>query len=115
MLTPFCRCCGFTDHPESERPVAWELFRQLSRGTARRAGHAPRARPGPQLPGEELKGKSAALLRHVADHATADAEALERFTVGDLRIDTDGQAVHAIVQGILRRTGFLDQPRAAKE
>jgi hypothetical protein len=63
---------------------------------------------GPLISGDELKGQSAALLRHVADEATADAEAVES-AIGDLRIDTDGRPVHNIAQEVLRRTGLLDR------
>jgi hypothetical protein len=64
---------------------------------------------GPLIPGDDLKGQSAALLRHVADEATTDAEALESAAIGDLRVDTDGRAVHDIAHEILRRTGLLDR------
>lgn len=60
------------------------------------------------MPGDELKGQSSALLRHVADDATADAEALESAAIGDLRIDTDGRPVQNIAQEILLRTGWPD-------
>ena len=44
-------------------------------------------------PGDPLTGQPAAHLRMVAEQATADAEALERSGLGDLRIDTDGLSV----------------------
>lgn len=58
------------------------------------------------IPGDELKGRSAAELREVADRAAADAEALDRTAVGDLRVDTDGRPVPDIVEEILQRTGW---------
>jgi broad-specificity NMP kinase len=61
---------------------------------------------GPDIPADELKGQPAALLRHIADRAAADAEALETTSVGDLRIDTNGRPVQDIVQEVLFATGW---------
>ncbi|HEY7263221.1 MAG TPA: hypothetical protein VH589_17250, partial [Trebonia sp.] len=44
-------------------------------------------------PGDPLTGQPQAHLRLVAERAAADAEALERSGLGDLRIDTDGLSV----------------------
>jgi len=44
-------------------------------------------------PGDPLAGQPEAHLRLVAERAAADAEALERSGLGDLRIDTDGLSV----------------------
>jgi hypothetical protein len=44
-------------------------------------------------PGDPLTGQPEAHLRLVAERAAADAEALERSGLGDLRIDTDGLSV----------------------
>ena len=44
-------------------------------------------------PGDPLTGQPEAHLRLVARRAAADAEALERSGLGDLRIDTDGLSV----------------------
>jgi hypothetical protein len=61
---------------------------------------------GPDVPGDELKGQPAALLRHIADRAAADAEALESAAVGDLRIDTDRRPVQDIAQEVLVGAGW---------
>ncbi|MBE1488350.1 hypothetical protein [Plantactinospora soyae] len=58
------------------------------------------------LAGDDLRGRSGALLRQVVDDATADAESLERTGVGDLRVDTDGRGVPDIAEEILRRVGW---------
>jgi molybdopterin-guanine dinucleotide biosynthesis protein len=58
------------------------------------------------IPGDELKGRSAAELRKVAAQAAATAEALEDGRVGDLRVDTDGRPVPDIVEEILQRTSW---------
>ncbi|MBO0816667.1 MAG: AAA family ATPase [Actinobacteria bacterium] len=44
-------------------------------------------------PGDPLTGQPEAHLRLAAERAAADAEALERSGLGDLRIDTDGLSV----------------------
>jgi hypothetical protein len=44
-------------------------------------------------PGDPLIGQPQARLRLAAERAAADAEALERSGLGDLRIDTDGLSV----------------------
>jgi hypothetical protein len=62
---------------------------------------------GPDIPGDELKGQPAALLRRIADRAAADAQALESAAVGDLRIDTDGRSVKDIVQEVLCGTACV--------
>jgi AAA domain len=61
------------------------------------------------LPGDVLTGQPAALLRHVAHQAAADAVALESAAMGDLRIDTDGRGVQDIAEEILLRTGWPDR------
>lgn len=65
--------------------------------------------PGWGMPGDELKGQPAARLRHIADQATADAEVLDRASLGDLRVDTGGRSVQDIAQEILRDTGWPDR------
>jgi DNA polymerase III delta prime subunit len=59
-----------------------------------------------EIPGDELKGQSAAVLDRVADQAAAEAEALEAAGIGDLRIDTDGRPAPDIAQEILVLTGW---------
>ncbi|MEN3612992.1 hypothetical protein AAH979_26005 [Plantactinospora sp. ZYX-F-223] len=63
---------------------------------------------GPLIAGDDLKGRPAARLRQVADEATAEAEALEAATLGDLRVDTDGRPVPDIAGEVLRRIRWLD-------
>ncbi|MCW6009913.1 ATP-binding protein, partial [Micromonospora sp. CPCC 205371] len=46
---------------------------------------------GPPIAGDDLSGQPAAVLERVAGEAVAQAEALDRADVGDLRVDTDAQ------------------------
>lgn len=64
------------------------------------------------LPGDELRGQPAALLRRAADRAAADAEALEIAALGDLRVATDGRSVQDVAEEILRRTWQMDGARS---
>jgi chloramphenicol 3-O-phosphotransferase len=54
-------------------------------------------------PGDPLIGQPEAHLRLVAERAAADAEALDRSGLGDLRIDTNGLSVRAAADLITRR------------
>jgi adenylylsulfate kinase-like enzyme len=58
-------------------------------------------------PGDPLRGQSAEYLSGVADRAVADARALERARVGDIRIDTDGRTVTEAVDLIATALDFL--------
>ncbi|MDX3225616.1 hypothetical protein [Streptomyces sp. ME19-01-6] len=51
-------------------------------------------------PGDPLKGRPTARLLQVADAATADAEALDRAALGDLRVDTDGCTVEEVAEAV---------------
>lgn len=51
---------------------------------------------GPAMPGDELRGLGPEPLRHIAERATRDAEALERAATGDLRIDTDDRSAQDV-------------------
>jgi adenylylsulfate kinase-like enzyme len=62
--------------------------------------------PGWGLAGDELTGRPAPVLARIAERAAADAEALDRTALGDLRVDTDGRPVPDIAQEILARTGW---------
>jgi adenylylsulfate kinase-like enzyme len=55
-------------------------------------------------PGDPLIGQSPAHLRRIADNATADADALERAAIGDLRIDTDQCTVEDAAELIVAQT-----------
>jgi len=57
-------------------------------------------------PGDPLKGQPAAYLSAVAERAAADAAALDRAAVGDLRVDTDHRTVEEIADAIVARTGW---------
>ncbi|MDT0441466.1 hypothetical protein [Streptomyces johnsoniae] len=57
-------------------------------------------------PGDPLRGRSTARLLGVADAAAAQARALERSAVGDLRIDTDTYTAEEAAGTILTRTGW---------
>lgn len=54
-------------------------------------------------PGDPLIGQPEAHLRLVAERAAADADALDRSGLGDLRIDTDGLSVGEAADLITRR------------
>jgi hypothetical protein len=62
-------------------------------------------------PGDPLNGQSTAQLLHAADKATADADAIERAAIGDLRVDTDTLTVEEAADAIVSRT---TQPGAAR-
>jgi hypothetical protein len=49
----------------------------------------------------------AAHLRQITDKATADAKALERAALGDLRIDTDGRTIEQLADAIAAQTDLL--------
>jgi len=57
-------------------------------------------------PGDPLRGRSTEQLLRVAADAAADADALERASLGDLRVDTDGRTVEEAVAAILAGTGW---------
>jgi broad-specificity NMP kinase len=65
-------------------------------------------------PGDPLKGRPAAYLSSVAERATADAEALDRAAVGDLRIDTDGRTVAQVADAIVAATGWPPSRRTTR-
>jgi len=62
-------------------------------------------------PGDPLIGQPEAHLRLVAERAAADAEALDRSGLGDLRIDTDGLSVGEAADLITRRSAPTRPPR----
>lgn len=55
-------------------------------------------------PGDPLKGQTTAYLLRVVDQAAADADAMERDTIGELRIDTDGRTVEEVASVITTRS-----------
>ncbi|NGN65614.1 AAA family ATPase [Streptomyces sp. A7024] len=57
-------------------------------------------------PGDPLRGKSVAHLRHVADEAVSSAAALEAAGIGDLRIDTDARTVQETADTIAAHAGL---------
>jgi adenylylsulfate kinase-like enzyme len=62
-------------------------------------------------PGDPLRGQSAECLSRAADQASADAQALDRAKVEDIRIDTDGRTVTEAVDLIAAATDCLpDDP-----
>ena len=56
-----------------------------------------------ELPGDPLIGQSEAHLRPVAAASAAEAGALERPGLGDLRIDTDGRTPAEVADLVARR------------
>jgi hypothetical protein len=69
---------------------------------ARRISRRGQGLSWPQ-PGDPLTGQPEAHLRLVAAQAAAEAEALDRSGLGDLRIDTDGRTVAEVADLVLRR------------
>jgi broad-specificity NMP kinase len=57
-------------------------------------------------PGDPLKGRPAEHLASAADQAAADAAALERAGIGDVRIDTEQRTVEEVVDAIIAETGW---------
>ncbi|WP_211840425.1 AAA family ATPase [Saccharopolyspora hirsuta] len=57
-------------------------------------------------PGDPLLGLPAAQLRQAAEAAAAQAEALERAEVGDLRVDTDLLTAEQAAEEVIARTGW---------
>lgn len=69
---------------------------------ARRISRRGKGLSWPQ-PGDPLIGRPPAYLRLVAAQSAAEAKALERSGLGDLRIDTDGQTVAEVADQIAHR------------
>lgn len=57
-------------------------------------------------PGDPLKGQPTSYLRRVADRAVADADALERIELGDVRIDTDGLPTTEVADRVIAGSGW---------
>ncbi|MDT0343560.1 AAA family ATPase [Streptomyces litchfieldiae] len=57
-------------------------------------------------PGDPLRGRSDEHLLGVAEGAVAQAAALDRAGVGDLRVDTDGRDAARVADEIAARTGW---------
>ena len=55
-------------------------------------------------PGDPLKDRSAAYLSAAAGRAVADAAALERSAVGDVRLDTDGLTAREVADALIAET-----------
>jgi hypothetical protein len=71
-------------------------------GLARRILSRGQGLSWPQ-PGDPLIGQPEARLRLAAERAAAEAKALDRSGLGDLRIDTDGLSVSAAADLVSRR------------
>lgn len=61
---------------------------------------------GPPIAGDELRGQPATVLAAAHEAAAAQAAALDRAAVGDVRVDTDGRAVADIAAEIVERAGW---------
>jgi chloramphenicol 3-O-phosphotransferase len=86
-------------------PAARVTVCRLHAGPAELARRISRRRQGlswPQ-PGDPLIGQPEAALRLVAAQSAAEAEALERSGLGDLRIDTDGRTVAEVADLVARQ------------
>ena len=89
----------------SALPAADVTVCRLHAGAAELARRISRRGQGlgwPQ-PGDPLIGQPAARLRQAAERAAADAEALDRSGLGDLRIDTDGLSAAEAADLVIRR------------
>ncbi len=60
---------------------------------------------GPSIPGNELKGRSAAFLGRFTERAIADADDLEHAKLDALRVDTDGRSVADLAATVRTRAG----------
>ncbi|MGY0058531.1 hypothetical protein ACWY4P_18595 [Streptomyces sp. LZ34] len=58
-------------------------------------------------PGDPLKGQPTARLLRIAEAAAADAAALERASLGDLCVDTDGRTVEEVADAVAAASGRL--------
>lgn len=56
---------------------------------------------GPNLAGDELRGQGAAVLDRAHREAVAEAAALERAGLGDVRLGTDGRSPHDLAADIV--------------
>jgi hypothetical protein len=72
---------------------------------ARRISHRGQGLSWPQ-PGDPLIAQPEAQLRLVAAQSAAEAAALERSGLGDLRIDTDGETAAGVAGLVARRVGW---------
>jgi adenylylsulfate kinase-like enzyme len=61
---------------------------------------------GPPIAGDELRGRSDAVLARAHEAAVAQAAALDRADIGDLRIDTGGRSVEDVAHEITQRLGW---------
>jgi hypothetical protein len=61
---------------------------------------------GPPIAGDELRGRPAPVLDRAHAAAVAQAAALERTGVGDVRVDTDGRTAEDLAAEIARKAGW---------
>jgi predicted ABC-type ATPase len=61
---------------------------------------------GPNIAGDQLRGQPATVLDEAHRAAVAQAGALERASLGDLRLDTDGRSVDDLAAEILAHSGW---------
>jgi adenylylsulfate kinase-like enzyme len=61
-------------------------------------------------PGDPLLGQSPGHLRRVAEQAAHEAEELDRASIGDLRVDTDGRSASAIADLVVSKAGWRARP-----
>ncbi|WP_091658367.1 AAA family ATPase [Micromonospora auratinigra] len=105
---------GQVDHPDQLRhyrralSAATLLLYRLHAGPhelSERIGHRGRG-GGPPIVGDELRGQPAAVLARAREAAVAQAAALDRADLGDLRIDTDGRSAEEIAREVTERAGW---------
>jgi hypothetical protein len=61
---------------------------------------------GPAIAGDDLRGQPAAVLDAAHEAAVAQAGALERADIGDVRLDTDGRSAGHAAREIARSIGW---------
>ena len=61
---------------------------------------------GPPIAGDPLREQPAAVLTAAHEAAVAQADALERAGLGDLRLDTDGRSVTGLTEEIAATIGW---------
>jgi len=63
---------------------------------------------GPDIAGDDLVDQSPDLLPGVLERAMREAQELDVLALGDLVVDTDDEAPHALARQIIARTGWMN-------
>ena len=105
---------GHVDHPgelrhyaEALSPGAITLYRlQASLDELRHRIRQRGLGGGPPIAGDELRGQPAPVLDRAYDAAVAQAAALDRTSIGDVRVDTDGRTAEDLAAEIVKKAGW---------